>query len=468
VRRLLLAVALLPGCSTPAGGGRPPNVLVFICDDLGEADLGCYGHPFLKTPNVDRLAAEGMRFDRMFLTISSCSPSRASILTGRFPHNTGAEDLHQPLPAGQRTVARALRDAGWHAFSVGKWHLGAAEKSNWDRVVECGGDEIAERTVAELRARPAGKPFFAWIATWDPHRPWDEVPPAHDPAKVAVPPYLPEHPDIRKELAKYYDEIARIDRHVGEVRDELARLGEFDRSVFVFMSDNGMPFPRAKTTLYDSGIRTPFVVRAPGLVPAGTVQKGLASAIDLAPAILELAGLRQDSMQGRSLLPMLRDARSPGRPAVFAEANWHDFDQFTRAVRTDRYLLVRNYYKERPLWNSVDSIHSPTWRAILSLRREGKLTPSQAYLFQEPRPFEELYDLATDPHAFRDLAGDPAHARPLAELRILLDHWRVETEDAMPREPTPDGWTREGVPLPHNQPWFERWQKLGPAAFEKF
>jgi hypothetical protein len=165
---------------------------------------------------------------------------------------------------------------------------------------------------------------------------------------------------------------------------------------------------------------------------------------------------------------MLGDPSEPGRTAVFAEANWHDFDQFSRAVRTDRYLLVRNYYKERPLWNSVDSIHSPTWRALLALRKEGKLTPGQEYLFQAPRPFEEVYDLAADPHGFKNVVDDPSHGEAVARLRNLLDHWRADTDDLMPPQPVPDGWTREGVPLPHNQPWYDRWQKMGPAAFEKF
>lgn len=462
--RSLFLLALL-GCSTPAPAFTPTNFVVFIADDLGEGDLGCYGHPVLKTPNIDRLAAEGMRFDRMFLTISSCSPSRASILTGLYPHNTRAEDLHQPLPAEQSTLARYLRISRYR-FAVGKWHLGDAEKANWDRVVECGSD-LPEKAIAELRSRPADRPFFAWIASWDPHRPWDEVPPAHDPAKVVVPPYLPDHPDIRKEIAKYYDEIARLDRQVGEIMAELERQNILERTMVVFMSDNGMPFPRAKTTLYDSGIRTPFIVRGPG-VARGAVQSGLASSIDLAPTILERAGVLQRSMHGRSLLRMLGDPSEPGRTAVFAEANWHDFDQFSRAVRTDRYLLVRNYYKERPLWNSVDSIHSPTWRALLALRKEGKLTPGQEYLFQAPRPFEEVYDLAADPHGFKNVVDDPSHGEAVARLRNLLDHWRADTDDLMPPQPVPDGWTREGVPLPHNQPWYDRWQKMGPAAFEKF
>jgi arylsulfatase A-like enzyme len=465
-----ILLALLGCTSAPVTPAERPNFLVFIADDHGEGDLGCYGHPVLRTPNIDRLAKEGLRFDRAFLTISSCSPSRSSILTGRYPHSTGAEDLHQPLPADQKTVARYLRAAGYHTMAAGKWHLGPHEKANWDRILECQGKDTAASALKLLAERPKDKPFFFWVASVDPHRPYDEkdFPSPHDPAKVVVPPYLPDHPLIRADLAHYYDEIERFDRHVGEVVAALSREGLLDRTLLVYMSDNGMPFPRAKTTLYDSGIRMPFIVRYPRLVPPGSVQKGLASSVDLAPTLLELAGVPQDSMQGRSMLPMLRDPGAPGREAVYAEADWHDFEQFTRAVRTGRHLLVRNYYWDKPLWNSVDSINSQTWKGFMEMRQAGRLTPAQAFLFVEPRPFEELYDLEADPHAFRNLADDPAHRDKLNRLRTLLDNWRVETADRMPAERVPDGWTRDGIPLPHNQPWYDQWKAQGQSTFEKF
>jgi arylsulfatase A-like enzyme len=469
----LLPFALaMAACGAPSRGGAldAPNFLVLIADDLGEGDLGCYGHPVLRTPNIDRLAREGMRFDRAFLTISSCSPSRASILTGRYPHNTGAGDLHQPLPADQWTVARILRSAGYFCGAVGKWHLGASEKPHWERILECPGRETAATAARLIEERPRGRPFFFWVASIDPHRPYDETgfPEPHDPARVAVPPYLPDHPLIRKELALYYDEIARFDRHVGEIVAALERQGALDRTVVVVMSDNGMPFPRAKTTLYDSGIRTPLVVRYPALVPAGTVQKGLASAVDLAPTILDLAGVSQRTMQGRSLRAMLGDPAAPGREAVYAEANWHDYDQFTRAVRTAGHLLVRNYYWDKPLWNSVDSINSITWKGFMEAERAGRLTPAQRFLLVEPRPFEELYDLDSDPHALRNVAEDPRHREPLLRLRVLLDNWRVATADVMPAARRLEGWTREGAPLPHNQPWYDEWKKQGRSTFETF
>jgi N-sulfoglucosamine sulfohydrolase len=469
--RLVLALALLAGC---AGSPRrnlntSPNVLILIADDQGEGDLGCYGHRVLRTPNIDRLASEGTRFDRAFLTISSCSPSRASILTGRYPHSTGAPDLHQPLPAEQKTLARILRAAGWHTMAAGKWHLGAAERANWDRIEECPGKETAERAVKLLAERPRDKPFFFWVASWDPHRPFGEVlPNPHDPQQIVVPPYLPDHPLIRMEIAQYYDKIERFDRHVGEILAELERQGELDRTFIVYLSDNGMPFPRAKTTLYDSGIRTPLLVRYPAGVKAGVVQRQLVSSVDLAPTILDVAEVPQDSMQGQSFRTLLKIPDGPAREAVYAEANWHDYAQFTRAVRTPRYLLVRNYYWEKPLWNSVDSINSVTWKGMMEMKQAGRLSAGQAFLFQEPRPFEEFYDLREDPYSFKNVVDDPGYREYVAGLRTLLDNWRVDTHDVMPAERKPDGWTRDGVPLPHNQPWYDRYQKEGKSAFDKF
>ena len=450
---------------------QPTNILIFIADDQGEGDLSIYGHPTLRTPNIDRLAREGMRFDNAFLTISSCSPSRSSILTGRYPHSTGAEDLHMPLPADQTTMARRLRRENYYNMSVGKWHLGDTEQNHWDVVVDCAGKETAAEAIKALSERPMDRPFFFWVASKDPHRPFDEnaIPDPHRPADVVVPPYLPDHPLIRQDLALYYDEVTRFDTHVGEILAELGRQGVLDSTLIAYVSDNGMPFPRAKTTLYDSGIRTPMIVRLPGTVPAGSVQKGLFSVVDLAPTLLDVAGYGFDSAQGASAAAMLRNPEAPGREAIYAEANWHDFEQFTRAVRTERFLLVRNYYWEKPLWNSVDSINSITWSGYLQEQRAGRLTEAQEFLFREPRPYEELYDLQVDPMSLQNLSGDPAYAAELNRLRTLLDNWRVDTKDTMPLEPRRDGWTRDGVPLPHNHPWYERYIEAGGrSSFERF
>ena len=461
---LLLAFAL-------DAAAQPTNILIFIADDQGEGDLSIYGHPALRTPNIDRLGREGMRFDHAFLTISSCSPSRSSILTGRYPHSTGAEDLHMPLPADQRTIARRLSDENYYNMAVGKWHLGDAEKAHWEVVVDCPGKETGVQAIKALSERPNDRPFFFWVASKDPHRPFDEnaIASPHDPADVVVPPYLPDHPLIRRDLALYYDEVTRFDAHVGEIVAELERQDVLDKTLIVYMSDNGMPFPRAKTTLYDAGIRTPMVVRLPGTVPTGSVQKGLFSVVDLAPTLLDVIGHELDSAQGVSRAEMLRDAEAPGRDAIYAEANWHDFEQFTRAVRTERFLLIRNYYWQNPLWNSVDSINSISWNGYLQMQRSGRLTDAQKFIFLEPRPYEELYDLQVDPVSLQNVVDDAVYRVELNRLRSLLDNWRVQTGDVMPARPRRDGWTRDGIPLPHNHPWYERYIEAGGrSSFEKF
>lgn len=467
---VFVLVLLLIACASGATA-QPTNILIFIADDQGEGDLSIYGHPSLRTPNIDRLGRDGMRFDNAFLTISSCSPSRSSILTGRYPHSTGAEDLHMPLPADQQTIARRLRAEDYHNMAVGKWHLGDAEKKHWDVVVDCPGRETAVQAVKALSERPQDRPFFFWVASKDPHRPFDEnaIAKPHNPADVVVPPYLPDHPLVRRDLALYYDEVTRFDSHVGEIVAELERQDVLDKTLIVYMSDNGMPFPRAKTTLYDAGIRTPMLVRLPGTVPAGSVQKGLFSVVDLAPTLLDVAGHELDSAQGLSRADMFRDAQAPGPHAIYAEANWHDFEQFTRAVRTERFLLIRNYYWQKPLWNSVDSINSITWKGYLQMQRLGRLTKAQEFLFLEPRPYEEFYDLQVDPVSLRNVVGTAAYQVELNRLRALLDNWRVETGDVMPAQPRRDGWTRDGVPLPHNQPWYTRYIRAGGrSSFESF
>ena len=230
-----------------------------------------------------------------------------------------------------------------------------------------------------------------------------------------------------------------------------------------------MPFPRAKTTLYDSGIHTPFLARYPPLIPKGKLQTGLFSVVDLAPTLLEVAGVEANTAEGSSRLDMFRDPNAPGRDTIFAEANWHDFEQFTRAVRTERFLLIRNYYWWKPLWNSVDSVNSITWKGFLQALAADVLTPAQRFLLQERRPFEELYDLQSDPRSLRNIVAEPGYEQNLNELRVRLDNWRVETSDHMPDEPRRDGWTRDGAPLPHNQPWYDRFIKQGGRNnFEKF
>lgn len=437
---------LTSGAFAPADDSRP-NFILFIADDMGWEDCGVYGHPHIKTPHLDKLARQGMRFDSAFLTCSSCSPSRSSTITGRYPHNTGARQLHQPLPAEQITFVEKLKAAGYYTAQAGKWHLGGAVKDRFDRV-----NEGAGKWVDVLRDRPQDKPFFLWLAFVDPHRPYQKktIPQPHSPADAVVPPYLPDVAETRADLAMYYDEISRLDGNLGEVLAELDRQQAAENTLVLFTSDNGRPFPRCKTTMYDSGIKTPWIVRWPARVKAGTTCNSLVSSLDIAPTLLTLAGLQPGgTFQGLNFAPLLKDPRANVRDEIFAEHNWHDFDDHGRAVRTNRYKYIRNYYTDIPGTPPADAVRSPTFQAMQQLRDAGKLPPEEMSCFTLPRPAEELYDIVSDPQELTNLAANPAHAKALSHMRERMVRWERETEDRVPPTRRPDEFDREsGEKLP--------------------
>ena len=251
---------------------------------------------------------------------------------------------------------------------------------------------------------------------------------------MTVPPYLADTPETRADLALYYDEIARMDANIGRFIAELERRDLRENTLVVFLSDNGMPFPRAKGTAYDAGIRTPLIFSWPARIESGTTYEGLVSVIDLAPTLLDLAGAEPPPlMHGQSLRAMLTDTQTPGRPYIFSERNWHNCDEHIRSVRTARYKLIRNAYTHLPLCTPADASRSPSWFSLIRLKKEGTLTPAQARLFEVPRPRIELYDLERDPGEFNNVADEPAYQDAVRELAAVLDQWIDETGDFPPQ-----------------------------------
>lgn len=304
-----------------------------------------------------------------------------------------------------------------------------------------------------LEARPKDKPFFLWLAALDPHRDYrpNAIANPHKPQDVVVPPYFPDTPEVRRDLALYYDEITRLDGHVGQVLAQLEAQGLASNTVVIFMADNGRAFPRCKTTVYDSGIKTPFIVRWPAGVKAGTTCDRLVSSVDIAPTLLELAGIEGlKTVQGRSFATLLDDPSGRIRDYAFAEHNWHDYDAHKRAVRSERFKYIRNLDADLPNTPPADAVRSPTFQAMRKLRDAGKLTPAQMACFIKPKPAEELYDCDNDPHELRNLANDPAHAATLQGLRDELARWQKETRDPVPGLRNADEFDREtGEPLPN-------------------
>lgn len=423
-----------------------PNFIFFISDDISQEDHGCYGHPVIKTPEIDRLAAGGMRFDQAYLTISSCSPSRCSIITGRYPHNTGAPELHSKLPDDQVRFPELLREAGYYTALSGKNHMFGKEDRAFDKITRGGEPGGSSDWVQLVRDRPKDQPFFFWFAAYDAHRGWkvSDHAPEYEPDDVVVPPYNVDGPVTREDLALYYHEVSRFDHFVGKVRAELERQGVLDHTFLVVSSDNGRPFPRAKSRLYDSGIKTPWVVHFPELIKQGAVTQSFVSTIDLSATCLELAGVGiPECVQGRSFVPVLKDPKASVRDVVFAEQNWHVYHNQSRLVRWGDFAYIRNYFPNQMNLCSESDITYPAGKELWEAQAEGRGHKNYWQTFVNPCPKEELYDLSRDPDQLTNLAEQAAMADALKQGREMLAEWTRQTGDTVPDNPTPN---RHGPP----------------------
>jgi len=256
---------------------KAPNIIIFIADDVSWNDFGCYGNKFVHTPNIDKLAGDGLRFNNAILTASSCSPSRISIMTGRYPHNTGAAELHTEPKVDFESIASKLRNNGYYTGQAGKWHMGTLLRSGFDKIYEKreeNGDGGEDKWVPSITERDKSKPFFFWFAAYDAHRVWGDnsFSKTHNPRDIEVPPTLIDNDSTRYDLAKYYDEIKRFDYHIGEVVKTLKQQGVFENTLIFIMADNGRPFPRDKTRMYDSGMKTPLIAHWPKNIGRGSVE----------------------------------------------------------------------------------------------------------------------------------------------------------------------------------------------------
>ncbi|TDS09806.1 sulfatase family protein [Sphingobacterium paludis] len=426
-----------------------PNIVLIIADDIGWADIGLYGNKDVKTPNIDALGKAGLLFKNMYVTTSSCSPSRNSIITGRYPHNTGAPELHEPLPNDQFIFPEKLKDAGYYTALSGKNHMGGTVKKAFNRLSAGEGPGGEEDWVRILQDRPKHKPFFLWLAAHDAHRDWqiDDKGVIYDPDQLSVPPMLYDGAETRKDLANYYHEVSRLDYYVGRVVDELKRQGVLENTYIIFMSDNGSPFPRNKVRLYDSGVKSPFIVRGPGVQNAQT--EALLMAIDIAPTVLEIVGLhKHQRIQGVSFNALLKGKSQAIRDFVFTEHNWHVFQGYERMVRSGSWVYIRNGFPERRVMATESSKLFPAGKELWEKHDQGLTQATQEDVFLVPRPSEELFNVTEDPFQFTNVATAEKNKKILDYLRVALDTWILETGDSKPKNPTPDRDDIDGNKLP--------------------
>ena len=436
------------------GGEQRPNVVLIVTHDTGR-HLGCYGWP-VATPHLDRLAAEGMRFDRHFCVAAQCSPSRSALMTGRWPHCNGVMGLapRWTYHPGERTLAHCLGAAGYETALIGLQHEGpepgrlgygfaqtalAANGFRYVAGVQAPARTLAAQAAEWLAHRPSAglKPYLLVVGLAETHRPWDRPEyQGEDPGAVRVPPYLPADPRVRSELAAFAGSVRVADEAVGDILRAVDAAGDAERTLVVFTVDHGLAFPRAKGMSYDPGLETALLMRWPGRIAAGRVSDELLCNADLFPTLLGAAGVTEPAgVQGRSFLGLLTGGAHRAREDFFFEMTWHDRYNPHRGVRTRRYKYIRNFGSLPLVFLPGDIYHSPSGEVV-----------RERYSAQT-RPAEELYDLARDPLESHNLSDDPECAETLGALRAQVAGWMRETDDPLLRgpvepPPAPAGRTR--------------------------
>ncbi len=477
---LFLVIFMLVGCNpttetkeSPATEVAPireetspklPNIVLMVADDHGKDALGCYGNPIIKTPHLDRLASEGTRFNRAFCTTASCSASRSVILTGMHNHSNGhyghQHSFHHFSSFGRiKSLPVYLSQKGYRTARVGKYHLAPEEVYKFDQVLRASARspiEMADVSTPLIQEN-SNRPFFLYFCFSDPHRGGgfaEELPYApdrfgnrlegypgispdiYDPDEVMVPPFLSNTPETRAEIAQYYQSISRLDQGVGKLIEILKSTDKYDNTLIIYISDNGMAFPGAKTTLYEAGMQLPCLVKAPGQ-KSGLVKEEMISWLDITPTILDYAEAFPDSndFHGLSFRPVLEN-QNWERKFVTASHTFHEITMYypMRVVRGERYKLILNIASGLEYPFASDLYASKTWQSVLKGRLESLgRKPINEFLY---RPKFELYDIEEDPWETVNLSTDRNYAEILNGMLETMKDFQKQTGD----------------------PWFYKWE----------
>lgn len=464
VGRLLIGLTalLLPAISAPAASR--PHLVLFIADDFCATDAGPYGATDVKTPNLDRLATQSLRFTQSFATSPTCTPSRCSLYTGLYPFRNGAHANHSLIGEHVKTLPNYLKQLGYRVVIAGKTHIGPREQFDFEylkgsNVMPPGKKQLLwtdlDTGVVDrlLGAHDKSQPLCLLVCSHSPHVYWPEDPAPYNPAKVSLPPYLLDTPETRLARARYYADVTWMDKQLGDVVASLARHGFDDaNTMLMFTADQGAQWPFSKWTLYDAGIHTPLLVRWPGKVKSGTSTDAMVSGVDVLPTLLHAAGVVPQEFDGQSFMPVLLGESNQLHQFIFAT---HTGDKEmnrspARCVRTTHFKYILNLLPDAPFKSHISDaapLDGRTyWNSWERLAEHDAKAKSLVDRYRH-HPAEELYDVKADPFEQHNLAADPAHAADLEHLRKLLRAWRVQQDEDLSKIPMPeDGRTG---PLPY-------------------
>jgi N-sulfoglucosamine sulfohydrolase len=431
MKRIALLLSLVFEASVFAASERP-NIVWVIGEDMGP-ELGCYGDSQAITQNADRLAKEGARFTRCFTHAPVCAPSRHGLITGQYPIKTGAHHMRSTLINPPVTFTKLLRDSGYTVAWPGKTDFNFKEPK-----------EFADsREKWWTKDAPLKEPFFAYANFTQSHESQVRndgnkyaantkrlsAEQRHDPAKMTLPPFWPDAPEVREEVARYYDLCTSVDYDLGEVLAWLEKQGFSDNTVVIYFGDHGRGMPRFKRWCYDTGTHTPLIVRWPGKITPGSVREDLVEFVDLPATALSLASVAiPKSFDGQAFLG---PNAAPPRKYAHAARDFMDetFDRI-RSVRDTRYRYLRNFAPELPYAQVISYMEiGKTMQAWRKWEAGGKLNEVQRSFFAKSKPKEELYDTEADPWEVKNLAEDPKYAAQLGELRAECDAWIERTKD---------------------------------------
>ena len=422
------------------------NIVFVICHDLGQ-HLGCYGRSEVRSPRIDAFADSGLRFENSFCTAPQCSPSRATLWTGRFAHANGVVGLAHDgfgndLNPDETHLVQMLRRNGYDTHLFGIQHeAGSGERCGYEHIHPggtCG--KLAHEFSEFLSGFNHGdRPLFAQIGFFEPHRPFPHEgvePLPHD--RVNVPPYLPDIPEVREDLSDIEASISSMDAAFGRILDAVGSSSIADNTLIIFTADHGIAFPHAKMTLYDPGIEVPLIFAGSG-IPRGEVRQEMISNVDIMPTLLEMCGIpRPSNLHGRSFRPLLEGGNDTENEYVFAEKTYHTYYDPMRAVRSKDWKLVANF--EFAPWQETSPDYDNNARGYVEICTA--LHPPEMY-----HPPLELYHLAADPHEQRNLAREPEHQGKRDELVHVLHKWMQDTGDPLLDGPMAQGAYRKRMNL---------------------